>query len=151
MSIEDSKVYIAAPIVGINKSQREEIDCVASYLHDQYRDVYCPWDLKIPNAWNMPQEQWARCVFTQDVLALDDADIVVVCDYGRHGSCGTAWEAGYAFAKEKRIIIVQMPDVHEVSLMLYNGCTCVVLFDDFVNDIWEMPNFKNINNPIVQN
>ena len=110
--------YIAAPVVGLSCSKRSQIDdailVLEKYVQDKLgrqANIYNPRKLKIPNAWNMPQSEWARCVFTEDVLAIDQSDTVVVFDFGRNGTCGTAWEAGYAFAKEKPILLVVMPGV----------------------------------------
>lgn len=150
-------VYLAAPVIGVSKAQREQVDVIASAAADQLgrdmnlADVYKPWTLKIPNAWGMPQNEWARCVFTQDVLALNDAFAVVVCDFGRHSSCGTAWEAGYAFAKKKRVIVVQMPGVEEVSIMVHNGCSVVVSYEDFCSGDWCIPDYLNAKPEVTQN
>ena len=151
--VANKKAYVAAPVVGITNEQRQEIDRVVHVLEKCFDQIYCPWNLKIPNAWNMPMVQWARCVFTQDVLHLDQAHTVIVCDYGRHSSCGTAWEAGYAFAKGKKIIVVRMPNVKEVSLMVNNGCTIVVSYEDFINDNWITPDYveENKTSPVIQN
>lgn len=147
-----SKIYIAAPVVGITDEQRSEINFVADQAATQLGEpAYKPWKLKIPNEWNMPMEEWARCVFTQDILALDEAAVVIVCDYGRHSSSGTAWEAGYAFAKGKWVVVVQMPGVAEVSLMVRNGCTVVVHYDDFIEGLWKFPNYREQYVPVVQN
>lgn len=147
-------IYIAAPVVGVETDLRRQINRVYYYADRKFApvdSVYLPWQLQIPNAWNMPQSEWARCVFTADVMALDKSDVVVVCDFGRHSSCGTAWEAGYAFAKGKKVVVVQMPGVAEVSLMVHNGCTCVVSFDDFVNENWDWPDYKTVMPETVQN
>lgn len=151
------KIYIAAPVVGITDEQSEQIKKLAHYAKfillcgkNEANDVYCPWNLKIPNAWNMPQDQWARCVFTQDVFALDRSEIVIVCDYGRFATAGTAWEAGYAFAKEKKILHILMPGVKTTSLMVHNGCTVTVNYDDFVQNEWTWPNYREIQNTVTQ-
>ena len=149
----NAKAYVAAPVVGMTDEQRQEIDRVTQVLEKCFGQIYCPCKLKIPNAWNMPMDQWARCVFTQDVIELDRADTVVVCDYGRFSSCGTAWEAGYAFAKGKRVIVIRMPNIKEVSLMVNNGCNIVVQYEDFIEDNWISPDYKleNKNLTIIQN
>jgi nucleoside 2-deoxyribosyltransferase len=131
--------YIAAPVVGLSCSKRGQIDdailVLEKYVQDKLgrqANIYNPRKLKIPNAWNMPQSEWARCVFTEDVLAIDQSDTVVVFDFGRNGTCGTAWEAGYAFAKEKPILLVVMPGVQEQSLMVRNGCTSCISYDELL-------------------
>lgn len=147
-----TKAYIAAPIVGVSKEHKEQIQKVAEEALRRLADrLYLPWEMKIPNAWNMPLEQWARCVFTQDVMAIEDCDWVVVCDFGRYASCGTAWEAGYAFGKGKEVIVVTMPGVEEVSLMIHNGCSCVISYEEFVSDEWSFKHFYSQDDQLVQN
>ena len=106
--------------------------------------------IKVPNAWSMPMNEWARCVFSFDVSALDEASMVVVCDYGREATAGTAWEAGYAFGKGKDVVVVQMPGVTEVSLMVRNGCKVVVPYDKFVSGDWRIPDYRHCDQ-VVQN
>lgn len=155
--MSEHNFYMAAPVVGMDTEKREQVESVmrAAFkkLAKDGKPVVCytPWLLKIPNAWNMPQSEWARCVFTLDVIGLDESETVIVCDYGRHSSCGTAWEAGYAFAKGKRVIVVTMPGVEEVSLMVHNGCTMVVSYEDFISLEWEIPDYQNAKNSITQN
>jgi hypothetical protein len=33
---------------------------VAKYLREKGAEIYCPWELKIENAWDYSQEDWAR-------------------------------------------------------------------------------------------
>ena len=146
-----NRTYIAAPVVGLSEEQRNQRGRVADRALDVFHGtVHMPWILKIPNAWNMPMNEWARCVFTQDLLELDCADIVVVCDYGRRSTAGTAWEAGYAFAKGKSVLVVQMPGVDEVSLMVRNGCTAVISYDEFIERPFSWPDYKKCTG-IMQN
>ena len=141
----DKSVYVAAPIVGITETQEKQIKAVIHQCIVQFggKNVYCPASLRIPNAWNMPLNEWARCVFTNDVMEIDRSEIVVVCDYGRNATAGTAWEAGYAFAKGSKVLVVQMPGVDEVSLMVRNGCAAVVDYNDFVNGRFSWPDYRN--------
>lgn len=143
-------VYIAAPIVGITEKQKNEIMNIAhkimDYLYEktgQTASVYCPWELKIPNAWNMPLDEWSRCVFTQDILALDASEWVVICDFGRNSSAGTAWEAGYAFGTSKKTLVVVMPGVQEQSLMMRNGCTRCIRAESILEGPCTIPNYRN--------
>ena len=117
------KYYIAAPVVA-DPETKNQIDLVHQKLIDFFGTdaVYRPGQHKVPNAWGITIEMWGQCVFTMDVLAIDEADWIVLCNYGRKGAtAGTAWECGYAFAKQKRILVVDMPGVDESSLMVA-GC-----------------------------
>lgn len=84
--------------------------------------IYAPWELRFPNAWDYPNSEWGLMVFAADIANLEKADIVVSLNYGRlDPTAGTAWECGYAFAKGKKIIMVEMAD-EPMSLMCANGC-----------------------------
>lgn len=122
------RIYFAAPIVKkMNQSNEERnqwleqrknvrdmIVRMLNVLHDEFPEYsgstfYDPMKMKVPNAWCMDSETWAHCVFSIDVHELDAANVVVFLDYGRECTFGTAWEVGYAFAKDKRIIQIMMP------------------------------------------
>ncbi|MBQ2174885.1 MAG: nucleoside 2-deoxyribosyltransferase [Alphaproteobacteria bacterium] len=124
------KIYLAAPVVGNSIEVQDQIRNIANILYG-YEDgkthfrskreeieLYLPSQIKIPNAWGMTMQEWGHCVFTVDVLELDRADWVVVCDFGRHNTAGTSWECGYAFGKGKKILVIRMPGVKEQSLMV---------------------------------
>ena len=123
------KIQLAAPVVGNSPEVQEQICNVVNVLkswedehfHKYARtdiELYLPSQIKIPNAWGMTMQEWGHCVFTVDVLELDKADWVVVCDFGRYNTAGTSWECGYAFGKGKKILVVRMPGVEEQSLMV---------------------------------
>ena len=117
---EKLKIYIAAPIVGIPDDWKDQISSVCFYC--KYAgEVYNPAEHGVPNAWGMTMEEWSKCIFALDVVAIDNCDWVVVCDFGR-STAGTAWEAGYAFGKGKKILIIQMKPYVEYSVMM-NGCS----------------------------
>ena len=80
----------------------------------------------------MTMQEWGHCVFTVDVMELDRADWVIVCDFGRHNTAGTSWECGYAFGKGKKILIVQMPDVKEQSLMVKCCAANSITYDELM-------------------
>ena len=86
-------------------------------------------------------EMWGQCVFTMDVIAIDDCDWVVLCNFGREGAtAGTAWECGYAFAKQKKILVVNMPGSEKSSLMITGCAANKIELADFLN----ADNFDNI-------
>lgn len=117
------KIYLASPL---DEMYRGCIDAAKKILLDKGLDVYVPLDHVIPNAWDYPNNEWGLMVFTNDVAAIDDADAVVVLSFGRtHVTSGTSWECGYAFAKGKKIVVVEIDidksDSFVMSLMIANG------------------------------
>ena len=127
------KFYIASSI-GEAGSTRRKISEKVRKLLEQKGEVYAPWKYKIPNAWDYSNTEWGLMVFTNDVHAIDTCDWVIVISQGRkETTAGTAWEAGYAFAKGKKVLVVELdaelrlenksyqkPAVQ--SLMMSNGC-----------------------------
>ena len=119
------RIYLAG---SCSSDQRTLMVNVAKHLreHSDKYDVYCPFELQIPNAWDMSQEDWSKKVFEADLNALNQCDIFLMISPGRHSTAGTNWEQGYAFAKGKRIIVLQITN-DNTSLMTYCGC------DVFIN------------------
>jgi len=117
------KYYLAAPVV-IDPQTKLLINHVYEALCNAKgkENIYRPGLHKVPNEWGITMEMWGQCVFTMDVVAIDQAEWIVLCNFGRNGlTTGTAWECGYAFAKGKKILVVDMPGVKESSLMV-TGC-----------------------------
>lgn len=102
---------------------------------DDYPEVYRPGKHQVPNAWGIDMATWGQCVFTMDVVAIDECDWMVLADYGRQATAGTSWEAGYAFAKGVKILVVQMPGVEESSLMTQGCAANICKYEDFVSGV----------------
>lgn len=115
-------IYLAAPIVGISDDIKQEVTYIKNILLQSGFSVYDPRDHGVINAWGMSLNEWARCIFNLDVVAIDNCDWIVVLDYGRQGTAGTAWECGYAFGKGKKILIIEMFSENEYSVMM-RGCS----------------------------
>ena len=111
------KIYLAGSC-GIER--RTEMQRIAKELRKDY-EVYCPFELKIENAWDMPQEVWAQRVFEADVAQIDACDCMVVITPGRQSTAGTNWEQGYAYARGKKVYVFQYTN-EPTSLMTYCGC-----------------------------
>lgn len=114
------KIYLAAPFGTTGSEKRNNAETAARTLRDKGYEVYCPWKSIIPHAWEYPNTEWGLMVFVNDVQAIDAADMVVVLSYGRESTAGTNWEAGYAYGRGKKVIIVEMTDAI-MSLMVANG------------------------------
>ena len=112
------KVYLAGSCDSENRYNMVQI-AKAFRAHEDY-EVYCPWELKIENAWEMPQEEWAQKVFESDIKAIQECDVFVMITPGRESTSGSNWENGYAYALNKRIVIIQITD-KPTSLMTYSS------------------------------
>jgi len=124
------KIYLAGPCDSENRS----LMVAAAKLLRKYKlEVYCPFELKIENAWDYPQEEWAQKVFEADVKAINECDCMLYISRGRMSSAGSNWEQGYAYALKKRIVVLQIEDV-PTSLMTFCGCDLFFNIDD-INEL----------------
>ena len=96
------------------------MDKARTLLRGEGHEVYVPVENFIPNAWDYPNHEWGQMVFTSDVNAINWCDVLVLLSYGRMGTAGCNWEAGYAFGVGKKVIVVEMTD-NPMSLMVANG------------------------------
>ena len=130
-------IYLAGSCAS---EQRTLMMNIAKHLRDYGKDVYCPFELKIENAWNYSQEEWSQLVFEADKTAIDKCDIFLIITPGRIGTAGTNWEQGYAYATKKRVIVIQYTDC-PTSLMTYCACNTFVntttekIYKDIMNAI----------------
>ena len=119
------KAYLAAPF--FNSHERYIYDRAIDYLRNAcHYDLYVPKEHTVEDAWNLSNAAWGRAVFIEDVRALDEADVVYVLNFGMYSDSGTAWEAGYAFAKGKAVInILVNPKKDIYSLMMLNAAELI--------------------------
>lgn len=111
------KIYLATSFLA---EYRPDIEKAKLILKKQGHEVYNPVENFIPNAWDYPNDEWGLMVFTSDVKAIDRSDAVVMLSYGRMGTAGSNWEAGYAYGQGKKVIVVEMTD-EIMSVMVANG------------------------------
>jgi nucleoside 2-deoxyribosyltransferase len=120
------KAYLAAPF--FNQNERYIYARVIDYLRNaEHLDLYVPQEHTVEDAWNLSNSAWAWEVFKEDTRALDEAKVVYVLNFGMYSDSGTAWEAGYAYAKGKRIVNILVNQKDNVySLMMINGASRLV-------------------------
>lgn len=121
-----TKIYLAGSC-GIER--RTEMKRIASALRAKGYSVYCPFELKIENAWDYSQEEWSEKVFIADTMAIDSCDIFVMISPGRVSTAGTNWEQGYAYANGKKILVIQHT-TEPASLMTFCGCNYFMTIDN---------------------
>ena len=126
-------IYLAG---SCSTEQRTLMKSIAKNLRENGYVVYAPFELQIPDAWDYSQEDWAKMVFDIDGEALNKADIFLMITPGRVGTAETNWEQGYAYAKQKKVIVVQYTEA-DTSLMTYVGSTTFVnsSLDNLMDDI----------------
>ena len=100
--------------------KRPDAEAAKEILIARGHRVYNPVENQIPNAWDYPNDEWGLMVFTEDIHAIQQSDAVVLLTYGRMGTAGSNWEAGFAYALGKKVIVVEMTD-DIMSLMVANG------------------------------
>ena len=111
------KIYLAG---SCSSERRTVMQGIAGMLRDAGFEVYCPFEFKVPNAWDMSQEEWAAKVFESDKKAMQDCDTFLLITPGRESTAGSNWEQGYVYALGKNIIVVQYTESN-TSLMTYCG------------------------------
>ena len=137
------KYYLASPF--FNSKERSGVETIAQCLRKRGHEVYVPMEHEIPNAWDMPNKDWAKAVFDEDVKAINNCEKVIVLNWGMYSDSGTAWECGYAYAKQKEVITLLMPSREkEYSLMMINGSTKAIPWLDFIENR-EWANLNAIN------
>ena len=115
------KIYLAS---SMEPQFRDSIREAAKVLRRTFENVFVPMEHAIVNAWDYPNNEWGLMVFENDVFAIDQSEIVVLLNYGRKNTtAGCAWEAGYAFAAGKKVIVVDIDTDGDfiTSLMIENG------------------------------
>jgi nucleoside 2-deoxyribosyltransferase len=98
--------------------------------------VYVPQEHIIEGGWEMPNEEWAKRVFAEDIHAILNSDVVMILNFGMYSDSGTAWEAGYAYGMKIPTVQVLCGGANATySLMMMNGCDKVIEFHNVAN--WE--------------
>lgn len=116
------RVYIASDM--FSTYRKGLINKLASSLRRRGKEVYVPHEHEIEGGWSMPNCEWARRVFEEDVKALDWCDTVIYFCEGMTGDIGSAWECGYAYAKGKKIHVQYLGNKDDkISLMVANSAT----------------------------
>jgi nucleoside 2-deoxyribosyltransferase len=128
-----SQIYLGGPC---DSEHRTLMVRAAEALRSMGHNVYCPFELKIENAWDYSQEDWAQMVFKADISAMNHCDYAIVISLGRISSAGTNWECGYFYACGIPVYVLQVND-SPTSLMTFCGADYFVSTTevDLVNEL----------------
>lgn len=120
-----TKVYLAAP--WFTEKQEEVYNQVVAELRkNEAFELLLPRDFVMENGYDISNAEWALAVYIHDKHLLDMANLVYAIDWGFNSDAGTAWEIGYACAKDKPVVIVRPREVELASLMIAGGSMATV-------------------------
>jgi len=113
------RIYLAGPL--FSRAEQEYNRNLAEKLKDQYFDVFLPQEIGDTDENRDSDEH--ETIFTQNIQAICDADIVLALIEGADADSGTSWEMGYAWGIGKPVVAFRtdfrMVGRHEhVNLML---------------------------------
>lgn len=110
------KIYLSSPF--FNQEEIDNMRQAQKILENRDFDVFVPMDILIQNT---NETQWAEQMFQADKTGIDECDVVVLLYYGLYSDSGTAWECGYAFAKNKPVVVVHCQNTQKNNLMVVFG------------------------------
>ena len=112
-------IYIAGPF--FTDKEKAFLKIVIESVKEMFpnEELFIPMEHFIPNGENLSNNEWAEAVFKMDVEALNKCDRVVAAYLGLRSDTGTAWEIGYAYAKNIPVHLILSPEAlnGEVSIM----------------------------------
>lgn len=139
------KIYLAGPF--FNKRERRVIERVRDLLRARGLNVFVPMEHFIENAYELPNDVWAKKVYEVDVGAIEECDIILVVYYGMKSDSGTAFEQGFAKGLNKRIVVVHNYKKNIASLMITNSADYNIYLKDLQNfDFDDLESNKNLFN-----
>ena len=125
------EIYIAGPFS--TDQERESLKKMIELVKKNFPDynLYIPMEYKVEGdfqkedgTWNLPNHEWARKVYLEDLKHLENAKYVIAMYLGRQqSSTGTAWELGYscAYGINTIIYIPGWAKSNKMSLMVLNS------------------------------
>ena len=122
-------IYLASPF--FNELELPLYRQAIKALRAEGHNVYVPQEHTIDGAWDMSNELWAKCVYADDVTAINHADVVVALNFGMYSDSGTAWECGYARALGTAVVQVLCGEPNTAySMMMISSADKVVPFEN---------------------
>ncbi len=92
------RVYLAAPL--FSEAERTYNNLVVAILKEHFFDVHLPQECG-------DSSDHTTVIFTENLAALSEADVVVAIIDGADADSGTAWEMGYAYAQGIPVIALR--------------------------------------------
>jgi len=112
-------IYIAGPF--FTDKERAFLKIVIESVKEicPNEEFFIPMEHFISDGENLSNNEWAEAVFKMKVEALNKCNRVVAAYLGLRSDTGTAWEIGYAYAKNIPVSLILSPEAlnGEVSIM----------------------------------
>lgn len=113
------RVYLAAPL--FSEAERAYNRTVAALLREHFFSVHLPQECGDSSAERSANH--TKDIFTENLAALTEADVVVAVIDGADADSGTSWEMGYAYAQGTPVVALrtdfrQVGTTEQVNLML---------------------------------
>ena len=103
MIFSQYRIYLAAPL--FSECERAYNLSIARNLRNNFFDVFLPQDAG-DDSHTRDKEEQSR-IFSENLKALENSDIIVAVIDGADADSGTAWEMGYAYAQKKQVIALR--------------------------------------------
>ena len=117
------RVYLASPF--FNERQVFLMEKVRDILRAKGLEVFVPNEHQNDHL-KFGSIEWREATFSSDVKGIYTADVVVaIIDEGNYSDSGTAWEIGYAFAKNIPVIVVNTSG-NTINLMIADSLRALV-------------------------
>jgi len=136
MTFSQYHVYLAAPLFS-------EAECaynlsIAGHLRNIFFEVYLPQEAGDGSHTRNKEEQVR--IFSENLKALENADIIVAIIDGADADSGTSWEMGCAYAHNKPVIAVRTDFRkagmnEQVNLMLEQSSIVVTSREDLMREL----------------
>lgn len=130
------RIYLAAPL--FSEAERFYNSRIAALLRENLFEIYLPQDAGDDSA--ARDTAVHQQLFSTNVSALEQADIVVALIDGADADSGTAWEMGYARALGKPVVALRtdfrwVGRSERVNLMLEQSSDVVTTPEELLNAI----------------
>jgi len=103
MIFSQYRIYLAAPL--FSECERAYNLSIARNLRNNFFDVFLPQEAG-DDSHTRDKEEQSR-IFSENLKALENSDIIVAVIDGADADSGTAWEMGYAYAQKKQVIALR--------------------------------------------
>lgn len=140
----EKTIYLASPF--FNDAEIEAMENVRDILRKQGHSVFVPNEHQNPQ-FEFGSLEWRNATFNSDVRGIDNAEVVVaVINQGNYDDSGTAWEIGYAYAKDIPVIVVNVTG-NTINLMIADSLHALITSYEELENY----DFKNMPRKIYEN